>query len=374
MFAEERVQNGRQLELDIVRGLSVFLMVGAHVFNQFTPLAEAGAAQETFSGVSNLVGAFPGGAQCFMMVMGMLILFSTSSKPKLLMKRGLMLIVAGFVVELIRVLPGVINFLITGNFVSFFPEYSTIATAEELIILTIFWQDILIFAGMAFVFIGLIQHFKISDKILILITVAIMIANIFLAGMDTGNDALNIFLGYFYGTFVFEFPMTTSRFPFFSWIIYPVAGYILAKYLVRAIDKDAFYKKLALWCLAIAVPLTVIGIFTGMFNTGFTGYEFYHQELLANLWCTVLSIDWIVLLYLIVKRVPRNYLSIFERWSKNITIIYIMHFAVLAVIIQFMPRSFDILGCIIIFLVLFAFVDYITMKIMEKRKSSGNIV
>ena len=163
MFSEERVLYGRQRELDIVRGISVFLMVGSHVFNQFTPLTQDVPAEGFFTEVSKLIGAFPGGAQCFMMVMGMVLLFSTSSKPKSVMKRGLFLIVAGFVLEFLRILPGIINMLITGDLVSFYPEYSY-ATNEQLIIITLFWQDILIFAGMALVFIGAVQHFRVSDK------------------------------------------------------------------------------------------------------------------------------------------------------------------------------------------------------------------
>ena len=87
MFSEDRVQTGRQEELDAVRGLSVFLMVGSHVFNQFTPLSQDDVPGDGFfNQVSKLIGAFPGGAQCFMMVMGMLILFSTTVNHAKLIK------------------------------------------------------------------------------------------------------------------------------------------------------------------------------------------------------------------------------------------------------------------------------------------------
>ena len=363
MFAEDRVQKGRQEELDVVRGLSVFLMVGSHVFNQFTPLSQDDVPGDGFfDQVSKLIGAFPGGAQCFMMVMGMLILFSTTATCKKLIKRGLLLIVAGFVLEFLRIFPGIVNMWMTGDLVSFYPEYSY-ATNEQLIVLTLFWQDILIFAGMALVFIGLIQKFNISDVWLICITVAMMVANCFLAGMDTGNDALNIFIGYFWGTTVFDGVMTTARFPFFSWIVYPVFGYIAGKYLIRAIDKDAFYKRLGLWCLILSVPLFVIGLFTGMFDSGFTGIDYYHQKILVQTWCTLLAFDWIVFICLLTKKIPRKYFWPFRRWSRNITYIYVLHFIILAVAIQLMPRSFDIIGCIAIFLVLMLIVDLLSERI-----------
>lgn len=373
LFAKDRVLTGRQLELDVVRGLSVFLMVGSHVFNQFTPLAQDDVPGDGFfDQVSKLIGAFPGGAQCFMMVMGMLFVMSTTVTHRSLIKRGFLLIVAGFVLEFLRIFPGIINMWLTGDLVSFYPEYSY-ATNEQLIIVTLFWQDILIFAGMAMIFIGLIQKFRISDVWLIAITGAIVAANCFLSGMDTGNDALNIFIGYFWGTTVFDGFMTTSRFPMFSWIVYPVFGYLAAKFMVRATDKDAFYKKLGLWCLIVSVPFFVIGLFTGMFDSGFTGLDYYCQTALVQIWCMLLSFDWIVFIYLIVKKVPKKYLWPFQRWSRNITYIYVIHFVILAFIIQVMPRSFDILGCSIIFLVLFAVVDLISEKlrnVIRSRKSS----
>ena len=368
MFAEERVQKGRQEELDVVRGLSVFLMVGSHVFNQFTPLAQDDVpADGFFYQVSKLIGAFPGGAQCFMMVMGMLILFSTSTTASKLIKRGLILIVAGFILEFLRIFPGIVNMWITGDLVSFYPEYSY-ATNDQLIIITLFWQDILIFAGMALAFIGLIQKFNIPDIWLIVITAVMMTSTIFLSGMDTGNDALNILLGYFWGTTVFDGFMTTSRFPMFSWIVYPVFGYLVAKYLVRALDKDAFYKRLGLWCLVLSIPLFIIGLFTGMFDSGFTGIDYYHQKPLVQTWCTLLAFDWIVFMYLLTKKVPRKYFWPFRRWSRNITYIYVLHFVILAVAIQVMPRSFDIAGCIVIFLVLMFVVDQLAERIAAIRR------
>ena len=373
ILSDERTLYGRQPELDVVRGLSVFLMVGAHVFNQFTPLAsESAATGDMFSGLTKLVGAFPGGAQCFMMVMGILILFSTRIDGRALMKRGLLLIVGGFLLEFLRILPGLVNLMITGDLVSFYPEYSY-AEDWQLIVITLFWQDILIFAGMALVFLGFVIRFDISDIWLIVITAIMIVANQFLVGMDTGVDALNIFLGYFWGTTVFDGSMTTSRFPFLSWIIYPVAGYLIGKLLVRVRSKGAFYKTLGLWFLILSVPFFIIGLFTGMFETGFTGLGFYHQDALINIWCTLLSFDWIALMYFVSKRIPTRYLAHLFRWSRNITSIYVLHFVVLAVAIQILPRSFGIIGCTVMFLALFAFVDWLAYAISKRKRSRAAV-
>lgn len=371
LFAKERVQYGRQVELDLVRGLSVFLMVGTHVFAQFAQVTSdvpVSDASSSFS-ITDLVGAFPGGAQCFMMVMGMLLLFSTTATWRTMVRRGFMLIGAGFLLEVLKVLPGVVNLLITGDMVSFYPEYP-FATDTQLIVLTLFWTDILIFAGMAFIFIGMVNRFHISDIWLIVITGAMMVANVFLSGMDTGNDVVNIALGYFWGTTVFDGTMTTSHFNFLSWIVYPVAGYLIAKLFVRAESKGLFYRRFGLLFLILSIPLTVIGVVSGAFDGAFTGTPFYHQTALVNIWCMLLCFDWIALVYFASKRLPSIVIDNLSRWSKNITLIYVIHFVIMAVLMQFLPTSLGLIGCVVFFLLLFAVVDWASEMISRRLGSA----
>lgn len=367
MFSDERTLHGRQIEFDLVRGLSVFLMVGTHVFAQFLSAPSDVPVVDTESSfnITDLVGAFPGGAQCFMMVMGMLILFSTKLSWRGMVKRGFILIGAGFLLELVKVLPGIINLLVTGDMVSFYPEYP-FATDSQLILLTLFWTDILIFAGMAFIFLGLLIGANVSDVGIATVTVVLMVVNVFLSGMDTGNDALNIILGYFWGTTVFNGTMTTSHFNFLSWIVYPVVGYLIAKYLVRVTSKGRFYKTVGLLFFVLSIPLTIGGVVTGMFDGAFTGTSFYHQTALVNVWCTLLCFDWIALVYFASKRLPHIITDNLSRWSRNITFIYVIHFAIMAVLMQFLPQYLGVVGCAVFFLLLFAIVDGLSELIVRR--------
>ena len=139
--------------------------------------------------------------------------------------------------------------------------------------------------------------------------------------------------------------------------MYPVAGYLIGKWLIRSRRKGEFYKTIGFWFLLLSIPFTIIGLFTGMFVDGFTGLGFYHQGALINIWCTLLSFDWIVLVYFISKKVPEKYLAHTYRWSRNITQIYVLHFMILAIFIQCLPQSVNIIGCVVIYLSLFAAVD-----------------
>ena len=76
-----------------------------------------------------------------------------------------------------------------------------------------------------------------------------------------------------------------------------------------------------------------------------------------------MSFDWIALIYFVSKKVPERYLAHIYRWSRNITWIYVLHFVILAIIIQFLPRSFGIIGCFVIFLALFVLVDWLSWAI-----------
>lgn len=367
MFSKERVLWGRQVELDLVRGLSVFLMVGTHVFAQFGMVSSGVQVPEVASSfnITDLVGAFPGGAQCFMMVMGMLILFSTSLTWQMMVRRGFLLIGAGLFLEVVKLLPGLINLAISGDMVSFYPEYP-FATDAQIIVITMFWTDILIFAGMAFLFLGLMSRFSVPDVGILAITAAMMVANVFLSGMDTGNDVLNVLLGYLWGTVIYDGTMTSSHFNFLSWIVYPVAGYLIAKLLVRANSKGRFYKTFGIAAFLLSVPLTVIGVVSGAFDGAFTGTPFYHQTALVNLWCMLLCFDWIALVYFASGRLPSIIVDNLGRWSRNITLIYVVHFAILAVLIQFLPASLGIIGCAVLFLVLFAAVDLLCESISRR--------
>ena len=367
LFSDSRTLSGRQRELDAVRGLSVFLMVGAHVMNQFQPVSDGSGGGIIDFIATTVTGAFPGGANCFMMVMGMVMLFSTTATYRHFISRGLMLIVAGFGVEVIKLIPGLINLWLTGDFVSFYPEFPQ-GTQDQLIVITLFWQDILIFAGMAMVFLGIMQRLKVSNIGLLAIVAVMMIANEFLLGMHTGNDAVDIFCGYFWGTTVFDDAMTTSRYPFFSWILYPVAGYVLAEFMVRTTDKRRFYRNVGLWFLIAIIPLTAAGILTGFFSFEGTPGVAYQTRIIGTLWLTCAGALWIDLWYWIAEKAGDRVLSPLYRWSRNITWIYVLHFVVLSVMIQIVPAGLSIILCILVFLVVFAFVDALSELIVRKRK------
>ena len=70
--------------------------------------------------------------------------------------------------------------------------------------------DILAFAGMAFVLMGILKKFKLSNKKLIVIAVAMSILGTLLAGTDFGVQSLNSIFGFFIIVSIFQYILLLS--------------------------------------------------------------------------------------------------------------------------------------------------------------------
>ena len=65
--------------------------------------------------------------------------------------------------------------------------------------LMLFCVDILAFAGLSFILMGILKKFEISNKKLIIIAIAMSIVGTLLKGIDFGNNFVNLFFAYFIG-------------------------------------------------------------------------------------------------------------------------------------------------------------------------------
>lgn len=66
--------------------------------------------------------------------------------------------------------------------------------------LMIFYVDILGFAAMALMVMGILMKLKISNKHLLLLAITMSVIGSFVRCIDFNNPILNIFVGYFIGT------------------------------------------------------------------------------------------------------------------------------------------------------------------------------
>ena len=174
-------------------------------------------------------------APVFMFCMGIGIVFSRHNQYNILIKKCVELLLLGYFVNIgSQILPNVLdNMLNMSN--------------TPITILPLFKVDILIFAGIAFILIGILKRFNISKEKMLILAIIFSIIGSFVCFVDFNNIFLNYFFGYFIGTILHQ----CTAFPLFNWFIFPVAGMVYGSYFIRLKDKSQFFK---LWPVFLIIP------------------------------------------------------------------------------------------------------------------------
>jgi uncharacterized membrane protein len=110
-FGAEPVNNGRQPELDMAKGLAIVFMVWTHVFEELSPGSEGVMVML----VRNILGG-PFAAPIFMICMGIGISYSKKSSPQKLLHRGIGLFGTGLLLNMFRfVVPDLLKYALTND-------------------------------------------------------------------------------------------------------------------------------------------------------------------------------------------------------------------------------------------------------------------
>ena len=231
IFSKENVNTGHQLEIDYLKSFIVFLMTMSHVYSYFC-VGYLGAIVYFSSALTG------GGGN--MIMMGISMKYSRHQDIKDFISRGIVLLTMGQCLNLARDgLPNLIAWWITGE---------KIFTTRVLLFLQ---TDILIFAGIAFLFFSLLKKIKLSDKVILVIGIIMNNSAFLLYKIMKFPD--NFLINKFLGFFIFT-PDTESIFPFFSYFIYVAFGNWLGGIYLKISNKDKFYNLILTFCL----PITVI--------------------------------------------------------------------------------------------------------------------
>jgi hypothetical protein len=312
LFSHEKVNCGRQLELDIARGLAIAFMVLVHVFELFveTPFPETVSTH-----VISFLGS-PPAAPVFMLLLGAGIVYSKRSSPTFLFKRGIIILILAYTLGLCRdVIPSFIGYLIHGD-LEIFQEGVT----------DFFGVDILQFAGLTFLFFAIVLklRFKIWQIVLCMFVFGALQA--ILGEMSTGIFWVDVLTGLFWGSW------ENSWFPFFSWIFFPAAGYIFGTILMHCKNKTLMYQRLFIISATALIPLVILSYYYNIEFGAFGEFyqqQYYHQDLFGNIIITIFCLLWISLLYFITVLFKNYSFSVLRRWSKNVNQIYITHWIIL---------------------------------------------
>lgn len=229
-LATEKVNRGRQPEIDCLKAFCIVFMILLHAYEECAE--EPGGFYHVLVGIEALTGA---GA--FMICMGLGMRYSRRQSPKDDLTRGFVLLTVSQLLNLLRdSLPCLIAYCGTGKQIF-------MATA-----LLIVQTDILTFAGFAFLLIALLRHLKLSDGVILGLGFGMNVAAFALSGVfrTTGNYLLDQLLGFFLVT------DAEAYFPLGCYFVFVAFGYALGGLYLRIKDKDALSTRVLLVCGPIA--------------------------------------------------------------------------------------------------------------------------
>ncbi|WP_407393901.1 heparan-alpha-glucosaminide N-acetyltransferase domain-containing protein [Methanobrevibacter sp.] len=304
LFSDEKVNVGRQVELDIAKALAIIFMIFLHTVMVVQGYNDGLSSTYTFI-IGNVLGR-PYAAIIFMFCMGVGVVYSRHSQWDLMIKRGITLFLLGILVNV---------------FEFFIPHFLAVALGIDASPfpleggLLLFCIDILEFAGLAFVTMGILKKFKVSNKKLIVIAVVLSILGTLLRFTDFGIPVVNLFFGYFFGT-------KYTAFPLFNWFIFPIAGYVWGQYIIRAKDKGEFFK---FWPILLIVAFIYFFVSSKLWRGVFSDdvHFYYFLNTLDAIFGIINAHAVIGLCYWAAKFLPDAIIKAFTILSSNINRIYI---------------------------------------------------
>ncbi len=178
-------------------------------------------------------------------------------------------------------------------------------------------MDILAFAGLAFILLGILKKFELSNKWLVVIAVVMSLIGSVFRLTDFGSQILNLFFANFIGS-----AGGFSAFPLFNWFIFPVAGIVWGSYFIRASDKGKFFR---FWPVFIIIAMIYFyyssTLAMGVFSKDV--HYYYFMTTLDALFCIIYAHGNIGLCYYLAKILPDAVNKTFSILSSNINNIYI---------------------------------------------------
>ena len=229
IFIKEIINTGHQPEFDYLKSLGVFLIITTHIYLNYS----YGILYKIVYYLATIIT--PGS---LMLLMGIGMKYSRHHEPKNYFDRAFVLLTMGQYLNILRdSLPNLIAWWYTGN-------KKFIARA-----LNVVNADILTFAGISYILLGLMKIIKLSDNCILIISIFMNIVAYPLHQIikPPNNYFLNLFLGFFILT------NAESYFSLCSYFIFVAFGYWLGGICQKISNKDKFYNNVLIICLPTSI-------------------------------------------------------------------------------------------------------------------------
>lgn len=313
IFSNEPVNRGRQTELDLAKCLAIFFMIFLHCY-----FATSYFANDISLGMQRALSQLFGGpfaAPVFMFAMGVGMVYSRNQEPAYLIKRGIKLLQLGFFVNIGEFF---VPYFLSGNLMD---DWERFPIANGLLLFCI---DILAFAGMAFMLVGVLKKLKLSARGTVIVALILSIIGSFARFHDFGSNVPNLIAGYFIGS-----AGGFTAFPLFNWFIFPAVGLLFGEYYMRCSNKEKLWR---LWPLGLIVSVAYF-VISWFLPHGFLSetHLYYFMTTIDAVFCLICIYGVIGVCYLVSKHLPGGIIRFFSKTSSNLNTIYVIQWFIIPI-------------------------------------------
>ena len=257
----------RVYAVDLARGLAVFFMILVHVL---ITNGNSEVEHSLFGEIIDRLGETPA-APVFMATMGISFYYSRNTELMAGIKRGLYIILLGYVLNFFRgVLPVFLIKLLAPSMAAGIPE--AVANYYD-----VFMElDILHFAGLSLIVMAVFRELKVNKYFFLLLAGVVAIVSPILWGIHVNTPVLDHLLDYLWGDkpSPVECIGNLVSFPFFPWFFFVLIGMFLGQTLVTSADPNKTFKFAGIIGSLILIVSSII--IDG--NFGYQMNDYYHSR------------------------------------------------------------------------------------------------
>lgn len=357
IIEKEECNTGRQLELDVAKAYSIFIMIIIHC------LAYSSLCISSQDDAYLYIGMYLGmAAPIFLFSMGITMCYTRNKTYQAFIKRGIHLLLLGFII----------------NILYFLSNYGA-GIGLNYALNSLLANDVLQFAGLSFILIGIFKKYNLKNATIMKIALVMSLIGTIITGLTFDNLYLTQFVGNFVNTYGINI---VSAFPLFNWFLITVLGLRFGSYLRRCNNKTEFYRNLILPLAVICIVgfITFLPLENGMFDIiGLTAVQranFFQSNTLEIIYSALFTILTFAIIHFIIPYIPDKIKDLILFASKNITIIYIIQWILILSILEinlflnivpsYLTTLVTILGVIILSLILTRIYLYLKKLIFNK--------
>ncbi len=316
IFSKEQVNRDRQIELDLAKCLAIIFMIFLHCLFVTTGFKHDISVPMTRA-IQQLLGG-PFAAPVFMFAMGVGFVYSKNQKPFYLISRGIKIMLLGVAVNIGEFfIPHFLTYELLGK-----KQSQVFPIAEGMLL---FCVDILAFAGLSMITIGIFKKLKLKSWHIVIIAVVLSVIGSFVRFYDFKGNLLDLLTGYFIGS-----ARGFTAFPLFNGFIFPAVGMLFGELYIRCSNKKKLF---CLSPLALVVSITYF-VATWFIPNGFLSgdiHYYYFMTTIDAVFCLICVYGVIGLCYFISLILPNSIKTFVSKTSGNLNTIYIIQWFIIPI-------------------------------------------